>query len=179
MIWLTDEQARTITQHALGAAPCEACGLIGGRGSQAYVIVPVDNIAANPHNTYYMDPAALVETLFRFEQQGLSLIGIYHSHPGSEPVPSPVDIQQAHYPDVTHIIAGVHADAVDLAAWRLRGPQVDRVHLHIGPHPPENIPSHEPLSPAQKAAVLLSAALAFLLLIVISVTLLPPAPPIP
>lgn len=179
MIWLTETHAQTIRDHALRDAPHEACGLIGGQGLQAQMVVPVANIATTPHDTFYMDPVAMVKALRVFDQQGLTLIGIYHSHPQSAPIPSPVDIQQAHYPDLTHIIAGVQPGCVELAAWRIQGQQVDRVELHIGAEPPPEQLNDAPLSMAQKSAILLSAALACLLLIVISVTLLPPAPPIP
>lgn len=179
MMWLTDEQAQSITQHALQAAPHEACGLIGGRGSRAVEVTPVANIAAHPETTYYMEPAALVQTLLDFERRGLDLIGIYHSHPQGGVIPSPDDIRQAHYPDAVYLIAGVHQHSVELAAWRIHAGHVDRITLHLGPTPPEISQNEEPLSKIQQSVLILSAALAFLLLIVISVTLLPPAPPIP
>jgi hypothetical protein len=59
----------------------------------------------------------------------------------------------------------------------MRAGQVSEVPLHIGSTPP--LPESSALSPAQKTAILLSALIAFALLIVVSLSLLPPAPLIP
>jgi hypothetical protein len=58
----------------------------------------------------------------------------------------------------------------------MRYGQVMSVSLHIGSQPPPEQPS---LSSAQKIAILLSAGIALILMIVIALSLLPPAPVIP
>jgi proteasome lid subunit RPN8/RPN11 len=42
---------------------------------------------------------------------GLELMGIYHSHPNGDNEPSPRDIEQAYYPDVTYFILSPRNDA--------------------------------------------------------------------
>jgi proteasome lid subunit RPN8/RPN11 len=55
------------------------------------------------------------EELFRFFRQmraaGLEHLGIYHSHPAGENLPSTRDIERAYYPDVAYFIVSPRADA--------------------------------------------------------------------
>lgn len=175
MLWLTEEQARAIVDHAIAEAPREACGIIAGVGERVVEIVPIANVAANPQHTYYMDERQFTRALLTLEERGLSLLAFYHSHPSGDPVPSHIDVQQASYPDTPYIIAGLKGEP-RLAAWQLHYGQVKPVHLHVGLTPPEK-PAE--LTKAQKTAILMSALIAFALMIVLSLSLLPPAPPIP
>lgn len=174
-MWLTDPQAQAIIEHARADAPNEACGLVIGRQNRVSEIIHIPNTAADPQHQYRMDDKALVTTLSRLEARGLELLGIYHSHPAGDPLPSPTDIRQATYPNTPYLIVGLKNDTASLAAWKMRAGQVDAVPLHIGDTPPET----PALSSAQKTAILLSALIAFALLIVVSLSLLPPAPLIP
>jgi hypothetical protein len=92
-----------------------------------------------------------------------------------EPIPSPADVKQATYPDTPYLIVGLKGGSAKLAAWTMRYGQVTPVTLHIGDEPPPT----EPLSSAQKIAILASAGIALILMIVIALSLLPPAPVIP
>ena len=174
-LWLSAEQAQAIIAHARKDAPREACGLIAGRnGERAREIIPLANSADDPVHQYHMDDVALVKAFVSVEARGLEVVGFYHSHPEGEPIPSRTDIQQATYPDTPYLIVGLRGGA-KLAAWRMRAGQVDEVPLHIGnEHPPEQ--TNAASSGAQKTAILISAVIAFILLIVVSLSLLPPAP---
>lgn len=177
MIWLTHAQAQQVIAHARADAPREACGVIVGRNDRAVEIIPIPNTAADSLHNYYMDERRLAEVLMSLETRGLKLVGFYHSHPQGDPIPSAVDIRQATYPDTPYLIAGLKGEA-RLAAWLLRRGQVTPVPLHIGDNPPP-ARANTPLSRAQQVAVLVSALIAFALLIVVSLSLLPPAPVIP
>ncbi len=39
------------------------------------------------------------------------MLGIYHSHPGGENVPSATDVERAYYPDVAYFIVSPGLDA--------------------------------------------------------------------
>jgi proteasome lid subunit RPN8/RPN11 len=176
-LWLTPEQARMIAQHALDEAPREACGLIGGVDGRAEAVIPARNVAAEPETTYELDPRTLVEAMRQFHEAGLSLIGLYHSHPGGPPSPSQSDIALATYPDTAYVIVGLRAGEPELAAWRIRHGRVERLALHVGTEPPPA--DTGPMSQAQKAAVILTALLAVAAFLAIAISLLPPAPRIP
>ena len=177
MLWLTHEQAQALIRHARDDAPNEACGVIAGEKDCAAEIIPIPNAAADPQQTYYMDERALARALLSLERRGLSLLAFYHSHPSSETIPSPVDVRHATYPDTPYLIVGLKGEP-RLAAWQIRYGDVTPVPLHIGFAPPAPAAHAEPTS-AQKAAILLGALIAFVLVLVLSLTLLPPAPPIP
>jgi proteasome lid subunit RPN8/RPN11 len=176
-LWLTDEQAQAIVRHVLAEVPREACGLIAGRNNRVERIIPAANAASDPQHFYEIDHRALVQAMFEIERSGLTLIGIYHSHPNGDPIPSQTDIAQAAYPDAVYLIVGLRGAEPRLSAWRIRRHEVEPVTLHIGTTPPEA--GHDQLSKSQKAAILISVIVAFVFMIVLSLSLLPPAPPIP
>lgn len=176
-LWLTHDQARAVADHARSAAPQEACGLIAGTGERAVRVIPIPNAAADPLHRYDMEPAAFVRAMFDIQRERLQLIGIYHSHPHSDPVPSPVDIDRAAYPDVAYLIVSLRARQPQFAAWRIQRRRVERIDLCVGAAPPA--PAAAPLSPAGRAAVLTAVVVASVFLLVLALALLPPAPPLP
>ncbi len=172
-LWLTPEQAQTITRQALKAAPGEVCGLIGGVGARALRIVEIPNDAADPTSHYQLNEEAFVRTMFAFESAGLSLLGIYHSHPQGDPIPSETDIAEAAYPDTAYVIIGLR-HSPELAAWQIRNRDVTTFDLYVGVIAPE--PEEPPLLPSQKRAIIAAALAAFIFMLVLSLSLLPPAP---
>lgn len=176
-LWLTREQAEAIARHAADDAPREACGIIGGVGEKAAKIIRVANVADDPLHHYRLDGAGLVNAVRELEDAGLGIVGFYHSHPASDPIPSRTDIQQATYPNTAYVIAGFKRSEAGLAAWLLNDGEAERLPLHVGDTPPDEA-DIAPLSRAQKTAIIVAAVLAVAVFIVIAVTLLPPAPDI-
>jgi proteasome lid subunit RPN8/RPN11 len=175
MLWLTEAQARALAEHALAEAPREVCGIIAGTEERVLEILPIANVAVDPYHTYYMEERQFTYTLLTLEARGLSLLGFYHSHPTGDPIPSHIDVHQAAYPHTPYMIVGLKGQP-RIAAWRINYGQVTPVPLYVGWNPPQPEPT---LTTAQKVAVLLSALIAFTVLIVLSLSLLPPAPHIP
>ena len=90
-------------EHVSAQAPLEACGLIGGRDGRAQIVIPVTNVAGSAVR-FRMDPQEQVQAMLRIEDSGLSLIGIYHSHPSGPPGPSATDFREAAYPEAAYLI---------------------------------------------------------------------------
>lgn len=180
-VWLTEEQARLIARHALDDRPNEACGLLVGKNKHIQQIIPTPNISNDPCHRFNIAPSALAQHLSEIRSQGLSLLGFYHSHPEGEPIPSPTDIREATYPDAIHLIVGLKTGKPKLGAWEIDGNRVDSVMLHINDLPPTatNIQTQHQLSKAQKNAIIMTAIIALTIMLVLSITLLPPAPAIP
>lgn len=176
-LWLTETTVRKLIEHARTGAPDEVCGLIAAT-ADAQEVIPVPNAAPDRQHQFYLDERAFVEAIFDLDRRRLSLAAIYHSHPDGDAIPSPVDIRQANYPETPYLIVGLQYAEPRLAAWQIARGEVSRVELHIGNDPPPEAEDLS-LSSAQKVAILLSALIAFLFLIVLSLSLLPPAPPIP
>jgi len=102
--------------HARVGFPEEVCGIISGRDGVAIELHRGRNVSPLPQTTYELD----VETLMKqiaFDDAGLMLAAIYHSHPAGPPAPSPTDIARAFYPDSVYIICNL----ADPAQPSLRG----------------------------------------------------------
>jgi proteasome lid subunit RPN8/RPN11 len=98
--------AGQIIAHARADYPEEACGLISGRDGVAMAIYPGRNVSATPRTTFELD----IETLARqieFEDAGMELVAIYHSHPHGPAVPSEADVERAAYPDALYLICSL------------------------------------------------------------------------
>lgn len=173
-LWLRSEQVQELLHFSHEGYPCEVCGLLAGTREEIKQVIPIANTADAPHQQYHMDEQAFIKAMFSLNKSGLTLVGFYHSHPNSHPVPSSVDIRQALYPDTPYLIIGLQQREAELAAWSIRYGEVSRVEVYIGNKKPTE--PEAALSKAQKTAIILSAVLVFIFMIVVSLSLLPPAP---
>ena len=89
--------------------PKEACGLLAGRDGRAEVFFPMRNADDSPL-TYRLDAKEQLQVFNRIEDEGLSLIGIFHSHTHTEAYPSETDRRQAFYPEAHYVLVSL-ADA--------------------------------------------------------------------
>ena len=95
--------------HAREAAPDECCGLLVGAVGSVTDAVPVPNL----------DPRDHIALNRRLRGTGRGVVGCYHSHPDSPPVPSPSDIAEAAYPEFLWVIVSLQPPAPALAGYRL------------------------------------------------------------
>lgn len=184
-VWLSASIAQRLADHARADAPRETCGVLAGTWVTQGVasidrVFPITNAAANPETAYWMDESELARLIPRLPAHRLELIGFYHSHPRGDAMPSPTDVRLATYPDSVYLIVGLSEGDVALAAWQIRRGAVTRLDLHIGEPPPAaELAVIYPATGPARMAMIVSAIGALLALIVIALTLLPPAPLIP
>lgn len=88
--------------HVTREAPLEACGLIAGQNGQATRAYIIENELKSPVK-FRMNALEQLAAFEDMEKNGLELISIYHSHPNGPSIPSPTDIEEAHY-EVTYLI---------------------------------------------------------------------------
>lgn len=176
-LWMTPDLSRTLAEYARKSQPDECCGVVLGVGNRVTQIVPVPNIADDPQNNYRMDDRILVEILLRAEREQHKVLGFYHSHPRTDPIPSQSDIRLAAYPDTAYLIVGFRGEETHLAAWSIKRDRVEPIKVIVSREQPPSEP--ESLSQTHKRAIILAACIAFAFLIVLSLSLLPPAPIIP
>jgi proteasome lid subunit RPN8/RPN11 len=118
---------RRAEQAARDAYPEECCGLlIGNRAGARWTVrrlAPSTNVAEGDRRTRFeVDPAILLREQRRARDAGEALIGLYHSHPDGEPVPSAEDERRAWQADQAWLILAAGRDrAIRVGAW-LRGP---------------------------------------------------------
>ncbi len=98
-----------IVAHAREGKPEEICGLLRGREGRATAIRRAANVAATPVMDYEVDPQALLAQ-FAWEDEGDSLVAIYHSHPVDPAYPSASDAGSAYYPDSVYLICSLLDD---------------------------------------------------------------------
>ncbi len=174
---LSRQQAQVLADNARQAAPNEICGLLAGQQDEVRLIIPIANVAADSTHYFEMSQPEFVRAMFHIQRQGLALIGIYHSHPSGEPIPSTADVAQAQYPDVNYVIIGLGSSQPQIAAWRIQQHRVVNVKLEYDSIAAQS--SELELSTSGQVAIVLSAIIAVVLALLISLSLLPPAPIIP
>src|SRR5262245_26932422 len=80
--------------HARDEAPNECCGLLIGTRGIVHRSTRARNLQASP-TRYLVDPADHFSAMRAARSAGLRVIGAYHSHPESEPLPSESDVAEA------------------------------------------------------------------------------------
>jgi len=110
-----------IVAHAREAAPAECCGLLLGTGSAIADAAPAKNIADAPRSRFVIDPKDHIDGRRHARRRGLEVIGFYHSHPRSAPVPSSIDRAEAAYPGYLYLIVSLAVEPPDIALFSLDG----------------------------------------------------------
>lgn len=100
---LSPEQHEQMLEDVVKRAPEEACGLLAGKDNRVNLVISVTN-ELHSDIRFRMDPVEQLKAFQLFEEQGLDMLGIYHSHPNGPSIPSQTDITEAYYPDVIHLI---------------------------------------------------------------------------
>jgi proteasome lid subunit RPN8/RPN11 len=110
----------------------ESCGLLAGRDGIITAIFPAQNAHPTPETAYEIAPKELFQLFRELHTQGLELLGIYHSHPRGDNVPSPTDIERAYYPEAAYFIISSLPDAkISVRAFRIRIGIVEELDLEI------------------------------------------------
>lgn len=102
MLQLTQAQFARIVAQGREGKPLEICGLLAGhtRGDDTFVeeVYPVESDDRS-ELTYSMNARDYMRAEKAAIEAGWQLIGIYHTHPATQPYPSPTDVKQAHWGD--------------------------------------------------------------------------------
>ena len=91
---LTEAQRQLLSKEALRASPNESCALLFGKKENNKMVIKevflAKNIEESPVN-FTISNEQLIHGYKESEEKGLDVIGIFHSHPNSEPYPSTTD----------------------------------------------------------------------------------------
>jgi len=129
-VHLEADAVEAIRRRARASAPAECCGaLIGlatesggpGRPAATAGVVRVARVLATPNAAlddrhYVLAPEDVRRAETEAAEAGLEVVGFYHSHAASAPVPSPTDLEAA-WPWYSYLI--VDARTGEARAWRL------------------------------------------------------------
>jgi [CysO sulfur-carrier protein]-S-L-cysteine hydrolase len=125
---IDDRQYRTILEHLREWLPHEGCGLIATTGARAVKIYPGTNVQHSPVR-YEMAPKEVFQALREIDDRGWRLGAIFHSHPSSEPYPSPTDRELMYDPDVLMMIVSFAETTPEAGVFRYDGSDIHRVPL--------------------------------------------------
>lgn len=126
MIEISARHISGIREHAERDYPFECCGLLLGRfendGRKVVVeIYPISNAREEEakRNRFLIRPEELLRGETYARENGLDVVGFYHSHPDDRAVPSQYDLEHA-WPTYSYVVVAVEkGQASDLRSWEM------------------------------------------------------------
>ncbi len=104
--FITQSAYNQLIQICKDAKPIEACGIVASSGSdleqgsadngKRYVIdtiIPITNTHIDPTHSFSFDPAEWTSVYYDMQKNRQKLVGLFHSHPRTEAVPSSSDAE--------------------------------------------------------------------------------------
>jgi proteasome lid subunit RPN8/RPN11 len=108
-----------IRQHGEETYPHECCGVLLGRsdedGRAVTKAVRCGNTRSDSaHNRYHIAPQELVRIQRQAREEGLEILGFYHSHPDHPARWSQTDLAEAHWIGCSYVITSVEKGKVKI-----------------------------------------------------------------
>ena len=119
-----------IFAHARVEDPLECCGLLIGAPDFVEDSIPVKNVRSSP-TTFEVDPAGHFAAIRKARATNRAVVGAYHSHPASEPVPSETDVREANDPAFLHLIVSLSGPNPDARAYRIGDARVEPLPIDV------------------------------------------------
>lgn len=121
MLAISNDLVECVNRHVEEAYPEEGAGFLLGVDGEVKEILPLPNAREDEarHNRFLFTPEDYLKAELKADDLGLSLIGVFHSHPDCPNVPSEYDREWAQ-PFFSYVITRVDAGkAVNHRSWRL------------------------------------------------------------
>ncbi|MBI4507858.1 MAG: M67 family metallopeptidase [Chloroflexi bacterium] len=131
-ITLARRQLYEMLAHAMAEDPGECCGLLAGHSGRVARVYRLRNAEEEPtrRTRYTIDARDQIRAMREMDDEGLDLVGIFHSHPRTASYPSATDLARSHfpgsseplYPGVAYLIVSLeHPILPYVRAFRLDG----------------------------------------------------------
>lgn len=119
MLSLSSAQRDAIVATCIRSLPNEGCGLLlGTPDGVVREVVPSRNVADSA-KVYEIDPKVLLRAYRRADEEGIDVIGVFHSHTHSEALPSPTDVRQAPDPSWHYVLVSLRDTPAELLSYRI------------------------------------------------------------
>ena len=119
MLTLNAAQRDAILATCIRALPNEGCGLLlGGNDAVVREVFASTNVADSA-KVYEIDPKVLLRAYRRADEEGIDVLGVFHSHTHSEAYPSPTDVRQAPDPSWHYVIVSLRDTPAELLSYRV------------------------------------------------------------
>lgn len=117
VIAIPDEAMHTMVDHARAWAPNEACGLIVGVDGVVMKVYQLVNADPGP-DRFTLDPEEHFAAWQDATAHGWGILGLFHSHPTTPPIPSTADLEGGGDPAWVNVIVGVENGRIAVRAYR-------------------------------------------------------------
>ena len=115
------EVMEKVIDHAISIYPEECCGFLYGNDIDGIVEV---RMAKSMHNErtdkrnrrFLINPEQYLEAEKFADKSGFQLVGVYHSHPDHQAVPSQYDLEMA-FPSFLYLIVSVNQESTTDTRW--------------------------------------------------------------
>ena len=119
MLSLSAIHRDAIVATCIRALPNEGCGLLLGTPDGTVTeILPSANVADSA-KLYEIDSGVLLRAYRRSDDEGLSVLGAFHSHTHSEAYPSPTDVAQAPDPGWHYVVVSLRDVPSDIRSFHI------------------------------------------------------------
>ena len=131
-IEISATQLKIIYSHAEAIYPEECCGILIGilkrdRTKSVVEVIPTindwqgsaDEVSRTKHSRYIIPAQAIFQAQKRAESLQLEIVGFFHSHPDTSPIPSECDRERAWEIYSYPIISVIQGKVQSIASWVL------------------------------------------------------------
>lgn len=120
MLRLSEDVYQRMVGHCYDGLPLEACGLLAGdpetgKASRCY---PTRNDAASSR-VYTVNGTDFLKADRDAEDNGLTILGVFHSHTHTDAYPSPTDVAQAPDPTWHYVLVSLRDLAPVVRSYRI------------------------------------------------------------
>jgi len=135
MLIINNAGYESLRRHGEETYPFECCGALLGRitdhGREVEAVVRCSNTRVDrPQDRYSIDPKELLRLQRQADEQGLEIVGFYHSHPDHPARWSQTDLAEAHWLGCSYVITSVEAgQATQTRSFVLAGATEDEKRL--------------------------------------------------
>ena len=128
MLKINHRDYAEIRRHGEETYPHECCGVLLGRTDDDGTRIVLYSARCgntrtdSPHNRYNIDPRDLIRIEREAREQGVDVVGYYHSHPDHPAQWSQTDLAEAHWSGYSYVITQIaHGKAEVTNSFELIG----------------------------------------------------------
>ena len=105
-ITIAQDSYDEIIDHCCSELPNEACGIVSGVNNTVITVWKLKN-ESKSENRYFVSKEKVQQIFNNIFNNGENVLGIYHSHPKTSPIPSKFDLMNHPYQDVKMLIVSL------------------------------------------------------------------------
>ncbi len=111
--------------------PFEACGILVGKGNIVDEFIKMENVAKS-ETFFEMDLKELMKVLDYIDKENKDFIGVFHSHPVSNPYPSKTDLERNEIIDnLIFVISSLRKGTPEVKAYKISEKIVKEIEILI------------------------------------------------